>query len=50
MIKNKKIFITGFNGSIAKNFIILLQKKNKKSKIYVSSRSNTKKLTIILKL
>ncbi len=50
MIKNKKIFITGFNGSIAKNFIILLQKKNKKSKIYVSSRSNTKKVNNNIKV
>tara|TARA_A100001015_G_scaffold293571_1_gene370300 strand:- start:296 stop:1246 length:951 start_codon:yes stop_codon:yes gene_type:complete len=44
MIKSKKIFITGLNGSIAKSFIILLEKKNKKSKIYVSSRSNIKKI------
>lgn len=43
MIKNKKIFITGFNGSIAKKFIILLEKKTQNSKIYVSSRSKTKK-------
>jgi len=44
MIKIKKIFITGLNGSIAKNFVNLLKKKNKKLKIYVSSRSNTKKI------
>ena len=50
MIKNKKIFITGFNGSIAKNFIILLEKRNKKSKIYVSSRSNTKKINNNIKV
>ena len=43
MIKNKKIFITGFNGSIAKKFIFLLKKKTQNSKIYISSRSNSKK-------
>ena len=44
MIRNKKIFITGFNGSIAKNFISLLEKNVKNTKIYISSRSNTKKI------
>lgn len=50
MIKNKKIFITGLNGSLAKSFIILLKKKYKKSKIYVSSRSNTKNINSSIKV
>ena len=50
MIKNKNIFITGLNGSIAKRFIYLLDKSLINSTFYVSTSSKIFNLNLVNKI